>query len=114
MPYGIKKEIVSPFKIAADLCIGCMACVRVCPTGAIKFEIEQKKLKKKDWGVALDMMFCPDCGQPVGTTIQMEQLKQEINITDELLSCCPACRRKKTVQSELLYKKPGGCEICQK
>ncbi len=111
---GIKKEIVSPFKVAADLCIGCMACVQVCPTGVIKFEIEKNKLKKKDWGVALDMIFCPDCGQPVGTVNQMEQLKQEINITDELLSFCPGCRRRKTIQSELLYKKNGRYEICQK
>jgi NADH dehydrogenase/NADH:ubiquinone oxidoreductase subunit G len=92
---GIKKEVVSPFKIAGNLCIGCMACAAVCPTGVIKFEIEDKKLTKNDWGVALEMIFCPDCGQPVGTRIQMEKLKKNVYIKDELLSLCPACRRKK-------------------
>jgi len=101
---GINKDVVSPFKVAGDLCIGCMACVQVCPTGVIKFEIDNKRLKRKDWGVALDMIFCPDCGQVVGTGIQMEQLKEKINVTDEVLSRCPACRRKKNYSVKTVFQ----------
>ncbi len=100
-------EVTSPFMIAGSLCIGCMACAAVCPTGVIEFVIEKEKLKKKDWGVALDMIFCPDCGQPVGTSIQMKQLKENISVTDEFLNYCPACRRKKNYSVKTVYSNTG-------
>jgi bidirectional [NiFe] hydrogenase diaphorase subunit len=92
---GIRKEISSPYKIAATLCIGCLACVYVCPTGVIEFELEKSSLIKEEWGVNLDMILCSDCGKPVGTKKQIEQLKEKIHVTDDILSYCPACRRKK-------------------
>ena len=104
---GVKKEVTSPFMIAGSLCIGCMACAAVCPTGVIEFVIEKEKLKKKDWGVALDMIFCPDCGKPVGTSIQMKQLKENISVTDEFLNYCPACRRKKNYSVKTVYSNTG-------
>ena len=111
---GVKKEVTSPFMVAGSLCIGCMACVAVCPTGVIEFVIENEKLKKEDWGVALDMIFCPDCGKPVGTSIQMEQLKENITVTDEFLSYCPACRRKKNYSVKTVLQEYRGYELCQK
>jgi len=33
---GIRKEVISPYKIASSLCIGCLACVSVCPTKVIE------------------------------------------------------------------------------
>lgn len=92
---GIEKEITSPFRVAGSLCIGCLACARVCPTGVIEFELKKNKLNKKEWGVALDMVFCTECGAPIGTRVQMERLKEKITVRDDLLSFCPACRRKK-------------------
>lgn len=105
---GIKKEVTSPFMIAGSLCIGCMACAAVCPTGVIEFVIKNEKLKKEDWGVALDMIFCPDCGRPVGTRIQMEQLKGKITVIDEFLYYCPACRRKKNYSVKTVLKEYMG------
>jgi bidirectional [NiFe] hydrogenase diaphorase subunit len=101
---GINKELTSPYQIAASLCIGCLACVRVCPTGVIEFEIKKKKLKKEDWGVALEMIFCSDCGQPVGTRAQMKRMKEQITVIDELLNNCPACRRKRNYLNRIVMK----------
>ena len=92
---GIRKEVTSPYQIAASLCIGCLACVSVCPTGVIEFELKKNNLIKKEWGVNLPMILCSDCGKPVGTKVQMEQLKEKINVTEDILSLCPSCRRKK-------------------
>lgn len=37
---GIELQIDTPFHIASDACIGCGACSWVCPTGAIKMELD--------------------------------------------------------------------------
>lgn len=92
---GVRKEVLSPFKIAAALCLGCLACVNVCPTGAVEFKIEEKKLVKEDWGVKLNMIFCTDCGTPVGSERHMTKLKEQITVDNDVLNLCPTCRRKK-------------------
>jgi len=92
---GIRKEVTSPYKIASSLCIGCLACEDVCPTGVIKFELEKNRLIKDDWGVDLEVVLCSDCGKPVGTKVQLDKLRVQIPINDEILTFCPACRRKK-------------------
>lgn len=92
---GIEKEITSPFKVAASLCIGCMACVKVCPTGVIEFQVNKGKIKKEDWGVSLKMLTCSECGQPVGAGAQMKQIKGDVDVSKEVLALCPACRRKR-------------------
>ncbi len=35
---GINRKVGPPFEIQSEVCIGCGACVSVCPTGAIKLE----------------------------------------------------------------------------
>ncbi|MCK4358441.1 MAG: (2Fe-2S)-binding protein [Candidatus Cloacimonetes bacterium] len=37
---GIDREVDTPFAMPSDICIGCGACSWVCPTGAIKMELE--------------------------------------------------------------------------
>ena len=92
---GVQKKVTSPYQIAGSLCIGCLACVEVCPTGVIEFEFNRQYLKKDDWGVNLELSGCSQCGKPIGTKIQIDRIGNKSDVSPSILSLCPACRRKK-------------------
>lgn len=49
---GTRKRVEIPFGVNYEDCIACGACEYICPTGAIKMEVEKiKRLKLKDTGV---------------------------------------------------------------
>lgn len=94
---GVKKQIISPFNIASELCHGCMACAKVCPTGEIQFRMEKGRLIKEDWGVDLKICFCTQCGKSIGTEKQIERLRKQIGVEEEVLHLCSDCRRKRMI-----------------
>ncbi|MXQ73883.1 4Fe-4S dicluster domain-containing protein [Clostridiaceae bacterium DONG20-135] len=54
-----KEEFRMPVTIDKDACIGCGACVGVCPVGALSMDGDGKS--------ACDEGTCIDCGSCVGT-----------------------------------------------
>ncbi len=66
---GTQKKIGTPFEIDSDKCIACGACEAICPTGAVKMEMNQvRKIKLSDTGTQrycrymrlglIDFMIC--------------------------------------------------------
>ncbi len=48
---GTQKKIGTPFEVLSDRCIACGACEYICPSGAIKMEMERiRKIKRSDTG----------------------------------------------------------------
>ena len=48
---GTLKKIGTPFEVDSDKCIACGACEYICPTGAVKMEMDRiKKIKLSDTG----------------------------------------------------------------
>jgi ferredoxin len=83
-PYdAVIGENKKPHRIDGDKCVNCGVCFAVCRFDAVK--------KFSD----VDMIFCTDCGQPVGAGTHMDQIAGKITVKQETLSLCPACRRKK-------------------
>jgi bidirectional [NiFe] hydrogenase diaphorase subunit len=91
---GIHRQVVSPLGQAASVCVGCMACAYVCPTGAIESALKDGRLSIPTWSAELEMSLCSSCGRPVAPKAYLEKLKQDVNLREELLGLCPECRRK--------------------
>jgi bidirectional [NiFe] hydrogenase diaphorase subunit len=48
---GTQKKIGTPFEIDSEQCLACGACEYICPTGAIKMEMDRiRKIKRSDTG----------------------------------------------------------------
>ncbi|MBN2534679.1 MAG: (2Fe-2S)-binding protein [Spirochaetales bacterium] len=91
---GINKKVVSPFNITQEVCTGCLACISVCPTGAIKARFEGENLNIETWNVKLKMLKCHSCGKPFYPGVYVDMLKDKVTMAEELLKKCPECRRK--------------------
>ncbi len=91
---GVNKKVLTPFKIASTVCIGCEACAFVCPTGAIKIIENQERMSVESWEADLEMKLCRNCGTPFAPVVYIERLKQHVAIREDILEICPDCRRK--------------------
>lgn len=92
---GVDEEVDTPYKIASDVCIGCGACVFVCPTGAIKLEDIKGKREIERWHTSLPLKKCKLCGAVVGPEAQIKYLKTKIDLPAEVFELCAQCRRKR-------------------
>ncbi len=91
---GIHKRVVSPLGNADQLCRGCLACVHVCPTGAIEVKLSSEGLDIPKWETEIPQVHCVQCGVPFAPVPLMNEVEQKIAINEDILDRCPACRRK--------------------
>ena len=90
---GIKRKIVSPFEEPSPECIGCGACVFVCPTGALHSRDKGGKRYMQELNTELSMVPCDDCGTPFATERQRQRVVEKQIFDDGGPKRCPACRR---------------------
>jgi NADH dehydrogenase/NADH:ubiquinone oxidoreductase subunit G len=91
---GIHKKVVTPFKVASDICTGCTACAFVCPTGAIKVAEDDAWVNVETWGAKVKMRRCASCGKPFAPENYIEIIKMKLKIDKSVFEKCPECRRK--------------------
>ena len=91
---GIKRKVTTPFEVQSDTCIGCGACAMVCPTGAIKIEDIEDKIKIDRWHTELPRAKCEMCGRYFSPQATIDYLKKKGGgKVKDLLELCPDCRR---------------------
>jgi len=89
---GPAREVETPFRKASEECLGCLACLSVCPTGHIRFQDETSLRKIETWHTELEMARCSRCGAPVAPLPQMEALKSRIEVIPEASRLCTRCK----------------------
>lgn len=93
---GGQRMITSPLGIESEKCIGCRACIHVCPTGALHFEDHDGERVMQELHTHLPMANCRVCGTSFVTQKQLAGLKGRTAVLIETLETCPSCRRKQT------------------
>ena len=94
---GVEKEVNTPFAEVSDVCIGCLACAKSCPTDAIEFT--QVGLKRTIWGRTFDLVPCTQCGAPTLPREQAEWLSERTGMKVEEYFVCVNCKAARTAQT---------------
>ncbi len=93
---GHLTTINTPYLQESDVCLGCKACVEVCPTGAVDYEDVNGFRIMKSWSnTKIALAKCPECGrffvpEPLISSA-LEKMDTELKKT--LSNICPICRR---------------------
>ena len=87
---GSYKAVGTPYNEKSDVCIGCGACVYVCPTGHI--EMETTENKRKIWGRTFKMQTCDTCGRYFAPVDQLKYISKKTGVSLKDLSICMDCR----------------------
>jgi len=92
---GVDRKVTSPFELPLEQCIGCEACINVCPTGYVMKRLEAGKLIIDSWHAEVEEHRCASCGKAFLTEKQIALIKERSEKEVEGIELCPSCRRKK-------------------
>jgi NADH dehydrogenase/NADH:ubiquinone oxidoreductase subunit G len=87
---GSHKTVGTPYNEKSDACIGCGACVYVCPTGHI--EMTSTGDKRKIWGRTFKMHTCDKCGKYFAPADQLKFISKKTGVPLNELTVCTECR----------------------
>lgn len=90
---GAQRTVSTPFDKASPTCIGCGACVAICPTGHIRAQYEKGLLRLHTWHTDLELACCADCGKPYAPRRVVERIASSADAEiAQLARLCPICR----------------------
>lgn len=87
---GSEKTVGTPFMEKSDVCIGCGACVYVCPTGHIVMTSTEDK--RKIWGRTFKMQACEKCGKYFAPVDQLKYISKKTGTPLKEMMICTNCR----------------------
>lgn len=93
---GVERTVNSPFGESSDACIGCEACVVVCPTGHISSVDDGPLRRMETWKTDFPLTDCEICGQAIAPTRHLEHIRGILPENIPLEAVCPRCRRSQT------------------
>lgn len=67
---GFERRVAPPYDEEPSDCLGCLACVEVCPTGKITYRDEGSE--RSIWGRTFELVECARCGARYATKEQLE------------------------------------------
>ena len=93
---GAARRVRTPFNTSSESCIGCNACVAVCPTEHILTVDKGDVRNMETWKTKLDMVRCEQCSRTYMPVREYEHLQTKLGERFPLEKICPACLRRRT------------------
>jgi len=93
------RRVAAPFDTQADACIGCLACVAVCPTDAIRVTDRAGVRVMETFHSELPMLPCEACGRPAMPATMRAYLRRRLPDHVPVPVVCPSCRRAATARA---------------
>jgi bidirectional [NiFe] hydrogenase diaphorase subunit len=106
---GIDRLVGTPFDEASKVCVGCLACVNVCPTGHVKTSDRGGVRRMETWRTELPLEPCERCGRPFATDRHLQYLRGKLPEHVPVPKICPACQRAATVEKMTAKTPPAPC-----
>jgi len=95
---GIKRRVSTLFEQPPADCIGCQACLKVCPTGYITSALREGKLFIYPFAAQVEVGRCERCGRPLPPKPQVKRAEELLPMVGVSDSLCAECRRRETAQ----------------
>ena len=97
---GADRVVGTPFGEPSETCIGCNACVDICPTGHIESVDDGPLRKLPTWNTELEMACCSGCSQPFMPLEHWEFVRAKLPKHLQAEPICNRCRRSQTARSQ--------------
>ena len=91
---GTERRITSPFKDQSSACIGCAACVYICPTGALHYQDERHVRTLPELNTRVSLSQCRECGVHYAPVVLIDIVTEKMKRAGIDTAICPACRRR--------------------
>lgn len=88
---GTSKKVTTPYDDASKDCVGCGACVEVCPTGAIALTDENDK--RIIWNRTFDLVKCERCGKYYTTKDALDFIDRQLG-EETQKHICESCNKR--------------------
>ncbi|HUT84952.1 MAG TPA: 4Fe-4S dicluster domain-containing protein, partial [Thermodesulfobacteriota bacterium] len=103
---GMERKVSTPYFKPSGDCIGCGACVYICPAQCISMkdveeasdvyagEKERMGYARliQNWKARLKIQECKVCGNPFAPEFQIQTLQKRSKGSEEFIDTCPTCR----------------------
>ena len=90
---GCQRKVGTPLDEASVSCIGCNACVEVCPTGHIVSVDKKEKRYLETWKTELEMIKCDVCSKAYLPKKEFERIQENFGEEFSLQKVCSCCRK---------------------
>jgi predicted molibdopterin-dependent oxidoreductase YjgC len=96
---GVARRVDSPFSQGSADCLGCCACVAVCPTNAITVRLGLDSLLLEPFNHSTKLAHCLDCGRPVAPLPLVTFAKTRLPAALVIEPRCAECKANRTARS---------------
>ncbi len=104
---GAERKVTTPFDEPPDVCLGCGACVYVCPTGAALERRGDLAHVIEPWGIEVELEKCKVCGRRFAPKPALDRVVEKLGWEPEYLRVCHECRQAVSVKAQSKVRRRG-------